>query len=180
PQLKQEEAQKINLECVPLLYEGNVKDFTELKAFLNRISILGGTKIEGMVIKNYNLYTADKKYMKGKYVSEAFKETHQKNWKVDGTKKEIVQEIIMGLRTEARWDKAIQHLKERDELTDSLKDIGPLLKEVQVDIEKEEEEAIKDALYKHFKKNILRGAIGGFPEYYKEKLAKQSFEEENV
>lgn len=166
------EAKRLSLECVPLLFEGKVEDFEKLQKLLELTSILGGTKIEGFVVKNYDQFTSDKKCMKGKFVSEAFKETHKKEWK-SNDKKDIIAQIICALRTETRWDKTIQHLKERGELTNSPKDIGNLLKEINIDIIKEEEEYIKDILFKNFKKLILRGCISGFPEYYKEKLAKE-------
>ena len=168
----------LGLECVPLLYKGKVSNFEELKSNMERISILGGQKIEGMVIKNYNKFTPDKKSLKGKYVSEHFKETHKKDFKVDGNKQEIIFQIIGSLRTNARWDKAIQHLKEKGELTDSPKDIGNLMREIPLDIEKEEMDWIKEALYKHFKKAIMGGCMKGFPEYYKELLAKSNFKNE--
>jgi hypothetical protein len=169
------EAARLGFECVPLLYSGTVRGLEQLKAFLQKDSILGGQKIEGFVVKNYSRFTPDKKVMKGKYVSEQFKETHEKNWKSDGNKQEIQALLINSLRTDARWLKAIQHLREKDKLTNSPKDIGNLMKEVQIDIEKEESEYIKDQLYKHFRKNILRGVTRGLPEWYKEQLAQKSF-----
>lgn len=173
---KRIEATRLGFECAPLLHEGTVEDFEQLKTFLEIDSVLGGQKIEGFVVKNYSRFTPDKKAMKGKYVSEQFKEKHEKNWKSDGNKLEIQALLINSLRTDARWLKAVQHLREKDELTESPKDIGNLMKEVQVDIEKEESEYIKDQLYKHFRKNILRGVTRGLPEWYKEQLAEKCFE----
>lgn len=173
---KKHEAELLGLECVPLLHRGKVTNFEELKSNMENISILGGQKIEGMVVKNYGKFTPDKKSLKGKYVSEQFKETHRKDWKADTDKHDILFNLIGSLRTDARWHKAIQHLKEKGELTNSPKDIGNLMKEVQVDIEKEEIDYIKDMLYKHFKRAIMSGCIKGLPEWYKELLAKSNFE----
>jgi len=175
PEEKKIEAGRIGLECVPLLHIGRINDFEGMKLLLERESILGNTLIEGFVVKNYNKFTVDKKYMKGKFVSEAFKETHNKKWKTEGNKKEITQLIIETLRNPVRWEKAVIHLKERGELTNSPKDIGALIIEAQTDISKEETEWIKDQLYKHFRGTILRGSIAGLPEWYKERLAKESF-----
>lgn len=168
------EAKRLGLECAPLLFKGKVTDFEKLKELLDTISILGGVKIEGFVVKNYNQFSADKKILKGKFVSEAFKEVHKKTFKNEG-RKDVLFQIIGALRTTARWDKAIQHLKERGELTNSPKDIGNLLKEINLDIIRDEEDYIKEALFQNFRKPILRGCISGFPEYYKEKLAKELF-----
>ena len=54
-------------------------------------------------------------------------------------------------------------------------DIGMLIKAIPEDILKEEGEAIKDALFAHFWQFIRRGVTRGFPEYYKEMLAKSAF-----
>ena len=49
-------------------------------------------------------------------------------------------------------------------------DIGPLLKEIQEDVTKECTEEIKNALFNAYKKDILRGVIAGFAEWYKSRL----------
>ena len=85
-------------------------------------------------------------------------------------------EIFMeSFRTEARWEKAIQHLKEKGELENQPKDIGKLFKEVQEDIEGEERENVKEFLWQEFKGALLRKSTAGLPQWYKEKLAKESF-----
>jgi hypothetical protein len=171
------EAHRIGLECAPALFEGIVTDFDMFKSFLERESVLGGTKIEGVVVKNYNLFTAEKKVAMGKYVSEAFKETNQKDWKSrNPSGKDFEAILIEKYRTDARWQKAIQHLRESGQLTDSPQDIGLLIKEVPADILKECGEEIKEALFSHFWKNIARGVTRGLPEWYKEELAKKSFD----
>ena len=115
--------------------------------------------------------------MMGKVVSEAFKESHRTDWKLrNPAGRDIVSTIADSLRTNARWEKAIQHLRERGELKDSVTDIGNLLKELALDTKAEEEENIKQQLFKWAWKNIVRGVSRGFPEYYKEKLIKQQFE----
>lgn len=80
----------------------------------------------------------------------------------------------------ARWNKAVQHLKERGEFTESPKDIGPLIKEVQHDIAEECSDEIKDALYRYAIKHIQRGVVAGLPEWYKEELLKSQFDNEQL
>lgn len=173
---KKSEAERIGVECVPLLFKGVIKDFEALKELLDTDSILGGTKIEGIVVKNYEKFTRDKKVMMGKYVSERFKEIHTKDWKTrNRSSSDIVGFLILEHRTEARWQKAIHHLRESGELEGSPRDIGRLMKEVPEDVLKECEEEIKDKLFKHFWPKIRRGLTTGLPEWYKEKLAKESF-----
>jgi hypothetical protein len=105
------------------------------------------------------------------------KKIHKGDWKTRHPEQSDILDIITAsLKTPARWDKAIQHLKERNELTDSPKDIGPLMKEISVDVLKECEEYIKDELFKWAWKKISGKISYGFPEYYKQKLVEQQFE----
>lgn len=174
---KKAEADRIGFECVPILHHGEVQSADELLSFLDRLSVLGGQKIEGFVIKNYLQFGPDKKALFGKYVSEAFKEIHAGEWKKSNPGHgDIVRGIIDGLKTPARWNKAIQHLWEAGQITDTLRDIGPLLKEIQSDTIKECEDEIKEALYQWAKPQIMRGVIAGAPEFYKEHLARKQFE----
>jgi hypothetical protein len=178
PAEKRAEAERIGLECVPVMFEGVVTDFEMFKSFLDRESVLGGCKVEGVVIKNYNLFTAEKKVAMGKYVSEAFKEVHEKDWKErNPNKAEIEMLLIEQYRTDARWQKAIQHLREAGMLDGSPKDIGLLMREVPADVLKECEGEIKERLFKHFWPKIARGVTRGLPEWYKDQLAQSVFEE---
>lgn len=175
---KKQEFSRIGLETVPIIYKGKVENLEMFNEFLERESILGGQKIEGVVVKNYSLITDDKKVAMGKYVSEAFKEVHNKDWKErNPSRSDIVLQIIDKYKSEARWNKAIQHMKENGTLEESPKDIGMLLQEVNKDILIECEDEIKDVLFKHFWKTISRGVTQGLPEWYKEKLLEKSFEE---
>jgi hypothetical protein len=173
---KQAEAERIGLEVVPILFEGKVDSPEHLLSFLERTSILGGQKIEGVVVKNYHRFGQDKKVLMGKYVSEAFKEVHSASWKESNPSvKDVIQTLIISLKTPARWNKAIQHLQESGTLTDSPRDIGELIKEVHNDIKKECEDDIKDKLYRYALPSIMRGVVSGLPEWYKEELMKKQF-----
>lgn len=176
PSEKAAEAARLGIECVPVFYEGILSDPTILSSLMDRESILGGQKIEGVVIKNYAMFTADKKVAMAKMVCESFKEKNAANWKSENpTRQDVVQLIIAALKTDARWNKAIQHLRERGQITDSPKDIGLLIKEAQEDIRKEEAEWIASELLKHAMPQIMRGVVAGLPEWYKSKLAKLAF-----
>lgn len=171
------EAARLGLEVVPKMYEGIIADITHFRALLDTTSCLGGQKIEGVVIKNYARYGLDKKVLLGKFVSEAFKEVHAREWKAaNPTQNDVVERLIESLKTPARWQKAVQHLRERGLLEDSPRDIGFLMKEVPLDIEKEEVEFIKTKLYEWAWPHIRRGVTGGLPEWYKEELVKKQFE----
>jgi hypothetical protein len=168
---KKNEADRLGLETVPLLFQGKITELNVIAEFLDTDSVLGNVKIEGVVIKNYLRFGKDGKVLMGKYVSEKYKEIQSKEWKAGNPNtKDVVQMIIASLRTDARWEKAVQHLKETDEYCGSPVDIGNLLKEIHKDIEEECEEYIKDKLYSHFLQQIKRGVCAGFPEWYKNKL----------
>jgi len=179
---KEKEAARLGLSCVPLLHRGQI-DLELFRSLLDRESCLGGPKIEGIVIKpaNYNLWGTDKKVLMGKYVSEAFKESHALEWKASNPSQNgIIQAISTALRTDARWNKAIQHLREKGELTDTPRDIGPLVREIKEDLKREEYDNVAQSLVKHFWGDIERAVVRGVPEFYKEQLAESAFQFEEA
>lgn len=175
-------ANEINIDMVPLIYRDKIKNPDELLKLLEEESVLGGNKVEGIVVKNYSqpflLGGQPIPIMMGKYVSEAFKETHRKKWGRTFTGKGKWQVFLESFQTEARWHKAIQHLTEKDELVNEPKDIGKLMKEIQDDIEIEEKENIKNFLWEQFKSDVFRTARRGFPEFYKKQLLKRNFDKQ--
>ena len=173
---KEDEARRLRLELVPALFEGKVENFESLHGFLEQESCLGSAKIEGFIVKNYSLFTLDKKAMMGKFVSEAFKEKHSKDWKnANPGRNDVLANLIAIYKHENRWVKAIQHLRDAGQLKGEPSDIGLLMKEIALDIQKEETEIIKDKLFQWAWKHIAKGATNGLPEWYKEQLAKGAF-----
>lgn len=171
------EARRIGVSCVPVLAYGKVNSLEELLKLLELESFLGGTKIEGFVVKNYNLFTVMKEVAMGKYVSEAFKEVNKANWKAS-KKQDILFQIIAAYSTEVRWHKAVQHLQEAGSLEGSPRDIGLLISEVPRDIMEEAKEEICELLWNRFWPDIRRGVVRGLPEWYKKKLAEDAFKGE--
>lgn len=170
------ECERLGLEYVPLFYEGKITGMADLDTFLDQVSVLGGSKIEGVVVKNYDQFTPEKKVAMGKFVSERFKEIHNADWKErNPSTKDIVTRIVDKYRSEARWEKAIQHLRDAGSLTESPKDIGALIKAVPEDILTECADEIMEALFTHIWPDIRRGVTRGLPEWYKRKLAETSF-----
>ena len=96
------EANRLDLEVVPLIYGGMVYSVDELRGFLETQSFLGGSKIEGVVVKpvGYGLFGVDKKVLMGKYVSEAFKEIHSGEWKKNNPSN---NEVIEKGSLDHRW-----------------------------------------------------------------------------
>ena len=134
-----------------------------------------------MVIKpkNYDLFGKDKKCLMGKFVSEAFKEVHQKSWDAEHKTPsggDIIQILSAKYGTCARWQKALIHLKERGQIQSDPRDIGLLMKEVPEDVLKECEADIKEELFKWAWPQLRRRLNYGLPEWYKEELLKKQFE----
>jgi len=176
-------AKHLGIDVVPLLYHGFIKvnNLDDVLGLLNDLlekeSFLGGPLVEGLVIKNYfkmqvisGLPDPYIPLTSAKYVSEKFKEKMDKNHKEGANKIGKFQELINMYKTDARWDKAIQHLKEDGRLAGEPKDIGPLIAEIKRDITEECRDEIMVALYDIFMPQILTNAINGFPEYFKQKL----------
>lgn len=172
----------LGVETVPKLYVGRIEKVEEILRFLETDSILGNTKVEGIVVKNYYrpflLGGQPIPLMAGKFVSEKFKEVHRKEWKVDPTKKSGWQTFCESFRTEARWQKAVQHLREKGLLLNAPQDIGNLIAEVKNDIQEEEREAVLNFIWKEFANQLLKTATRGLPEWYKEELLKRNLEKE--
>lgn len=178
PTEKRIEATRLGFETVPTMRMGKIKSFEEFKALMDQRSVLGGCNIEGVVIKNYSRFGVDGKALMGKYVSEAFKEVHQGEWrKMNPTGKDIITAISDNINKEARWEKAVQHLREIGELANEPKDIGALFKAVIADTREEDGDAIMEALFKWAWKGIGRNLTNGLAEWYKERLAKAQFTE---
>lgn len=174
-----EEAERIGLEIVPRVFDGSVADATQFRRYLDAVSVLGGQKVEGVVAKNYHRFGPDGKVLMGKFVSEAFKEVHNKEWKErNPLQNDIIQKLIADYRTPARWAKSVQHLKESGQLEQSPRDIGLLMKETGKDILEECRADIADKLMKWAWPKVQRGVTSGLPEWYKEELLKLQFEED--
>lgn len=175
-----EQADILRVEAVPELcvFTGHIEASTFLE-LLKTESFLGGQTIEGVVVKNYNMYCSQTGHcLMAKYVSEAFKEVHRREWgDANPSGKDVVQRIIEAYRTPARWEKAVYRLRDEGKLEGTPRDIGGLIKSVWPDIVEECQEDIKDELWKHFSKQISRGVVAGLPEWYKQRLLHQQFED---
>jgi hypothetical protein len=164
-------ADGLHLECVPCFFHGVVADIDSLRALLDSPSILGGRSVEGIVIKNYNRWGDDGKMLMGKLVRDDFKEAHRKEWgDRNPNKAELIDSLIGEYRTNRRWEKAVERLRDAGKLEGSPRDIGLLIREVPEDIKTECEAEIRDALFRHFWPQISRGVTHGLPQWYKVRL----------
>jgi len=173
---REKECARLGFEAIPVLDTCVINTVSQLLQYMDTMSVLGGSKIEGIVVKNYFRYGEDEKILRGKFVSEAFRETHRENWKKKNPSgKDIRVDIGQSLNTSARWQKSIIHMAESGTLTNSPRDIGPLLHAIHADILEECKDEIKEELFKWARKDILREACRGFPQWYKEQLMKELF-----
>jgi len=172
-------ADLFEVEQIPIIDFCRIENITDLNAMLERESALGGCTVEGVVVKNFNhpflLGGQPIPIMAGKFVSEKFKEVHRERWGQEEKTKGRLEIFIESFQTEARWEKAVQHLAEKGELEHEARDIGKLIKEVHADIKTEEAESIKTFLFSEFLGQINRRATSGMPEWYKQRLAERSF-----
>lgn len=173
-------SKQLDIDAIPLIYSGKSNPEEMLK-LLDTKSFLGGQQIEGVVVKRYEpwlfLGTILLPVMAGKYVSERFKEVHQRDWTKLNTGKGQFEVLKSNYRSESRWNKAIQHLRDAGTFEGTVRDIGRLISEVQRDIVEEEKENIKDQLWKLYSADILRGSTAGFVDWYKIRIAKGEFNE---
>lgn len=177
PDQVRDRADTLGLETVPLLHHGFVSSAEQFRAMLDRESMLGGQKIEGVVVKNYKKFGPDKKVLMGKFVSEQFKEVHAKVWgETNPNQGDILERLGAKYRNSARWDKAVIHLREQGKIEDSMRDLAHLVPAVWPDIEKECKDDIKDELYAWAVDQIRRKSTAGIAEWYKEKLLQRQFE----
>jgi len=167
------EADRLDIDVVSCLFEGKTTLEDALK-LIDRISLLGGSNIEGIVVKNYtkDVMIGDVVFpiMCGKLVHELFKEKHSHLAYGNAAKKNSWEAYCEIFKHENRWRKAIRHLADDGKLLGDPKDIGSLVREIQNDIVDEERDEILEFMWKHFSPHLLRKSIQGFPEWYKEQI----------
>ena len=135
-----------------------------------------GTYFTDGLASHNSRFGPDKKALMGKFVSERFKEVHKGEWRKENpTSKDIIDQLVKAYRSPARWQKAVQHLREAGRLEGSPRDIGALIKEVPMDIEKECMEEIKELLWAWAWPKVRRGITAGLAEWYKEELLAEQF-----
>lgn len=173
-------ADTLDLEVVALIHEGQ-SDPEHTIGLLDRVSMLGGQKIEGVVVKRYEDWLFLGRILTpvkaGKYVSEAFKEVHEKDWSRLNTGKGKYDAMKDKYHSEARWHKAIQHLKEDGNFEGSVRDIGNLMKEITKDLTLEEKENMKEELWQIYGQDVVKYATVGFVDWYKQLIAKGEFQD---
>jgi hypothetical protein len=176
------EARRLDLECVPCLYTIKAHDVITLPELMNLLevpSILGGQKVEGIVLKNYAQFGRDHKTLMAKLVRKDFQEVNRESWrKQNPPSGEFMSDLAASYCTQARWMKAVQHLRESGDLEESPRDIPNLMQETARDVLAECEDELKDKLFAYFwKKHGSRAVTKGLPDWYKQQLAERMSQE---
>ena len=180
---KKEFATLSGFETVPLIWSGSGAELTNemMLEFLKRESVLGKEIVEGIVIKNTEKTFDPIKFphfagnrLAGKFVRSEFKERNNEEWKV---KKGGMEVFLESINPEARWKKAVQHLKDQGKLEGNMKDMAILIVENVKDFEEEEKENVKEILYEMHKKQIVGKLNGGMADWYKKALMEKQFEQ---
>lgn len=170
----EKEAEAIGVDCVPLLYSGPMLPMDELKSLLDQESHLGGHNIEGLVIKDrFDTNHKDKKMLKAKLVSDEFKERMSAGSTDKLTKKtadDVIALLSSSLKAEARYEKAVQKVKEADGLTESMRDVGSCMKALGEDLREEHMDAIKQELFLAFWPRVQKEANADFARWYAARL----------
>ncbi len=192
-------AHDLGIEAVPILGEYDNISMTELTEKLNefaknRVSILGGEIIEGVVIKNYSkLHSRHDEhgpepglcqivywnstsvppqipYM-AKYVRPDFRERNNLEW---NRKRNPDLDIALSLATSSRFTKVINHAREQGlPLTDTMKDVSILLKVLEKDFTTEDKLYVQEKLWDAYNEDVWRQLVKQFVTWYKEKTFKQ-------
>lgn len=172
-------ADSLDIDLIPELHRGPVTKEL-LEELLTRESFLGGCTLEGVVLKQYKEFDdLTGKLKMAKVVRPSFREEHATKWKnklENMSGGDIVQRIGDKYAVEARWHKAIQHLRDDGRLKGEPADIGPLMRELVEDFEAECKEAVMQELWGWAHKDIKRRIQRGFPEFYRQYLIDSAFE----
>ena len=179
-------AQELDIDYAPMAggYEWEVNEpvprpFTidEVEKLLGTESYLGREIIEGVVMyhdREWYWSAADVTYpiVAVKVVRQEFRERHKNTWTGTHTVKGGWDVYKESFATPARWEKAVQHLRDDGRLEGEPRDIAALIKEVHRDITEECREDILADLWRMYSSELLKASTRGMPEWYREKIGK--------
>ena len=195
PEEMDEVLEGTGIETVPILYDNLNNDESEInkdevnedevnyiekaKDIIRNIedgsitSCFGNVAPEGVVLKVLNRNKGNKK--KEKMVTTRYKFVRTKFSETNSSKKQRLPElsqdqIIDGIgniyNTDARKQKAVQHLEEQGKWKDKIsQNIGLMVNELDADLLKECEQEIKDLLFVRFWPQISKVARGNIKEF---------------
>jgi len=159
-------AEALNLNLIPVFYEGEYKSFEHLQSFVGKTLIGGRLKDkemgEGIIVKNTNYRDRHGNQVFVKLVSDEFREVKKQKPPKDPSKISEEQMFVNTTVTEARVDKFLHKLVDEGILDENwgIEDMGVILKNlgkvILDDIIKEE----SDMLPKDYDRKLVKKSIG--------------------
>jgi hypothetical protein len=184
PEFKQEEAKRLNLECVPIIYyndDVNCNVIEKCEQLITDIienkleSCLGGIP-EGIVLKHhaFNKGGGEITATKKKMVTDKFKERlSHKQEKMVYSADDFIKRVGLSFAVHARYHKAVQHLLEKDLLIkDKItgNDIHKVTEELNSDFDKEYKEEMMMLLWTEMSPHIKKYAREGLGQWFRETI----------
>ncbi len=148
----------LGMEAVPILLHGSGLTADRLGGLMDRTSFLGGSTIEGVVVKREQLA--------GKLVSDRFKEFKKSKASVRKADNPVAA-CVASVATEARFHKIVQHMKEEGSWSGDYSDIPWLCRELQKDVFEECEDQMKDIVWKSVERRVRKMLPGKLVPWYK-------------
>ncbi|MFI2856919.1 RNA ligase family protein [Paenibacillus sp. JSM ZJ436] len=154
-----DEANRLNLNLVPIFYEGEYNSFEHLQSFVGKTR-LGVNEGEGIVVKNISYQDQYGKQLFVKLVSDSFREVQKQKAPKDPNFTSEEKAAVKSVLTNARVEKMIYKLVDEGLLDEQfgIEDMGTILKHLGVrlyeDIVKEEYEVVKNYEEKEIRKVI--------------------------
>jgi hypothetical protein len=159
-----DEARRLNLNLVPVFYEGKYQSFEHLQSFVGRTELngkLGDLETgEGIVVKNVKYKDRFDKQVFVKLVTEDFREVQKQKEAKDPNFQSVEMQFISECLTKARVEKIIYKLVDEDILHEhfGVEDMGLILRHmsnrIYDDIMKEESDSLDTYEEKDIRKCI--------------------------
>ncbi|MBH5316522.1 RNA ligase family protein [Paenibacillus sp. GSMTC-2017] len=155
-----DESKRLNLNLVPLFYEGEFQSVDHLQSFVGHSSLAKDG--EGIVVKNINYRDAFDRQCFVKLVSDRFKEVQKVKEPKDSSNQSLVMKFVEECLTTARVEKLLLKLVDENLLHEhfGIEDMGIILKQlgsrVYDDIMKEESDSLQSLEEKDIRRCIGR------------------------
>ena len=176
-------ATEINIEPpIILASKKEIESQDELEEYLTITSGLGGTLLEGIVIKNYDqsyppLLASTQAFfgypLVGKLVRDDFKERLNKEWSGKKQKETPMAKVTSEFLTDARFHKSIQHLEDEGKIGYEMCDLKVLIPEFYNDLlDEEKDEITKLAMvefWRQLKKKCDNYVVGAWKKHLLDK-----------
>lgn len=158
----------------------------DLNSYLETESVLGGTKVEGIVIRNsYRSYPPllvstmafDGYPLVGKLVRDDFKERLNVEWSGKKQRETPLNKVASEFFTDARFRKAIQHLNDEEKITYEMNNLKDIIPEFYSDLIDEERQEIMELALDDFWRQLKRKSDNFVVKEWKRYLVDKQFSE---